>query len=68
MYIQETIIAYSLKLIIIYIITFLIIYTIIIKINYKNNSCRLNYLWEKLQFNNIKKELTRIKNILKNII
>lgn len=61
---QETIVTYSIKMIIIIIIIFLIISSLIIKLYYKNNSCKLYYIWEKLNYQNINKEIIKIKNKL----
>ena len=65
MFLQEITILYIIKKIIIYIITLFIIYSLIIKLYYKNNSCKLSYIWDKFQYKNIIKGIKTIKQIIK---
>jgi len=65
MFLQEISILFIVKKILIYIITLLIIYNIIIKLYYKNNSCRLSYIWDKFQYKNIIKGIKTIKQKIK---
>jgi hypothetical protein len=66
MILQEITIIYLIKRIFIFTIIIFILYFFILKLIYKNNLCKLSYIWERLKYKNILNEIIKIKNKLQN--